>query len=144
GGPAAHQRAGGARRMRLRRLDLIAFGHFTDLSIQLQGSGDLHLLYGANEAGKTTALRAVHELLYGMPVRTDLDFLHPMSRLRVGAVIEGGAGESLEVVRRKGRLDTLRAPSGDAVPESRLTALLGGVSRELFQTMFGLDHAALL
>lgn len=130
--------------MRFRRLDLIAFGHFTDLSIDLVRPADLHLFYGANEAGKTTALRAIHELLYGMPVRTDLAFLHPMNRLRVGAVIEGVDGQTLEVVRRKGRLDTLRTPDGAVVEESRLTALLGGVGPQLFRTMFGVDHAGLV
>ncbi len=129
--------------MRLRRLDLIAFGHFTDLSIELQRQADLHVLYGGNEAGKTTTLRAIHELLYGIPVRTDLAFLHPMNRLRVGAVIEGPGGETLEVVRRKGRLDTLRTPADEVVDEARLTALLGGVGQQLFRTMFGLDHAGL-
>jgi uncharacterized protein YhaN len=130
--------------VRFRRLDLIAFGHFTDVSLELQRHADLHLVYGGNEAGKTTALRAIHELLYGIPVRTDLAFLHPMNRLRVGAVVEGPAGETLEVVRRKGRVDTLRTPGDEVVEESRLTALLGGVGPQLFRTMFGLDHPGLL
>ena len=129
--------------MRFRRLDLIAFGHFTDLSMELRRP-DLHLLHGANEAGKTTALRAIHELLYGIPVRTDLAFLHPMNRLRVGAVLEGPAGETLEVVRRKGRVETLRTPGDEVVEEGRLAALLGGVGPQLFRTMFGLDHPGLL
>jgi uncharacterized protein YhaN len=130
--------------MRFRRLDLVAFGHFTDVSIEFRRPADLHLLYGGNEAGKTTTLRAVHELLYGIPARTDLAFLHPMNRLRIGAVLEGPAGETLQVVRRKGCLDTLRTPEGEVLEESRLSALLGGVGGQLFRTMFGLDHAGLV
>lgn len=130
--------------MRLRRLDLIAFGHFTDVSLELQRPADLHLVYGPNEAGKSTAQRAVLELLFGMPVHTDLAFLHPMNRLRVGAVIEGVSGQTLEAVRRKGRLDTLRTPGDEPVPEASLAALLGGAGRQLFETMFGIDHDRLV
>jgi uncharacterized protein YhaN len=130
--------------VRFRRLDLIAFGRFTDVSLELQRPADLHLVYGSNEAGKTTALRAIQELLYGMPVHTDLAFLHPMNRLRLGAVVEGAHGETLEIVRRKGRVDTLRTPDDEPVPEARLAALLGGAGRQAFETMFGIHHDRLV
>ncbi len=46
--------------MRLRRLDLTRYGKFTDASIEfgerIAGQPDLHILYGPNEAGKSTAL----------------------------------------------------------------------------------------
>jgi len=50
------------------------------------GDHGLHLIYGPNEAGKTSALRAVSHLLFGFPVRTPDDFVHPYDQLRVGAV----------------------------------------------------------
>ncbi|MBK8741639.1 MAG: AAA family ATPase, partial [Betaproteobacteria bacterium] len=45
------------------RLLLHAFGPFTDKTIDSCGApgqpGDLHLIYGPNEAGKSSALRAI-------------------------------------------------------------------------------------
>ena len=48
--------------MRLRRLDLSRYGMFTDHTInfgeRIDGSPDLHIVYGPNETGKSTALGA--------------------------------------------------------------------------------------
>ena len=54
--------------MRFRRLDLLAFGPFTDRTIDLaQGPPGLQLIYGLNEAGKSSLLRAIHGALFGIP-----------------------------------------------------------------------------
>lgn len=53
--------------MRLRRLDLTRFGHFTDRSIDLgpaeTDKSDFHIVYGPNEAGKTTLMEAYLRLI---------------------------------------------------------------------------------
>lgn len=55
--------------MRLRRLLLTRFGHFTDAVLDFgprpEAGADFHVVYGLNEAGKTTFLNAVLRLLYG-------------------------------------------------------------------------------
>ena len=57
--------------MRIRRFDLTAFGHFTGLSMDFApDSPDFHVVYGDNEAGKSTALMAIRYLLYGFPGQT--------------------------------------------------------------------------
>jgi len=64
--------------MRIDSLRLLAFGPFTDRAIDLSGGRQgLHLLYGPNEAGKSTTLRALRQLLYGIPPRSGDGFLHP-------------------------------------------------------------------
>ena len=71
--------------MRIDRLDLIAYGPFTDRSLDLtDGDSGLHLIYGDNEAGKSTSLRALIAWLFGIPVRTNDNFLHSNSQLRIG------------------------------------------------------------
>ena len=46
--------------MKLLGLDLIAFGPFTDKRLDLaDGREGLHLVYGPNEAGKSSALRGI-------------------------------------------------------------------------------------
>ena len=53
--------------MRLRRLDLVRYGKFTDRSLDFgrrpERGPDLHLVYGPNEAGKSTSISAWLDLL---------------------------------------------------------------------------------
>ena len=131
--------------MRLRRLDLLRYGHFTDRSIELPpGGADLHVVFGPNEAGKSTALCAIEDLLFGIPMRSPYDFLHDYSEMRIGARIEN-AEASLEVLRRKGRKDTLLGAGGlpAGAGEEALEPFLAGADRPFFQRMFSLDRARL-
>jgi len=130
--------------VRLDRLDLLAFGPFTDATLDLAvPATGVHVVYGPNEAGKSTALRAVGALLFGFPHQSPDAHLHPASRLRVAGRLRREDEEVLEVVRRKGRKNTLLTPEGDPFPDDALQAALGGASREVFETMFGLDHETL-
>src|SRR5205085_8095329 len=96
-------------RMRIVRLNLLAFGSFSAAGLQFgRKPSAIELVYGSNEAGKSTTLRAISGLLFGIPERTRDAHRHLPSELRVGAVLEGADGRRLEVVRRKGRKGTLR------------------------------------
>ena len=56
--------------MRIQRLDLIAFGPFADTAIEFAPATDagvVDVVFGPNEAGKSTTLRAVGDLLFGIP-----------------------------------------------------------------------------
>ncbi len=131
--------------MKLEQLKLLAVGPFTDLTLDFAvESPRVHLIYGPNEAGKSSALRAVVDLLYGFPTQTSDDFVHAYGKLRVGAVLRIDDQERLEVVRRKANKGSLRnATDEELVDEEVLQRRLGSVGRELFLTMFGLDHARL-
>ncbi|MBI2570138.1 MAG: AAA family ATPase [Candidatus Schekmanbacteria bacterium] len=134
--------------MRVVALHLIAYGSFTDRRLEFPerlGAADFHVVFGRNEAGKSTALQGLRDLLYGIPERTTLDFVHARSDLRVGGRLSAGDGRELEVVRRRGRLRTLlSADDGSPLAEELLSPLLGGVPADVFSTMFGIDHAALV
>lgn len=132
--------------MIIERLDLRAFGCFTDLSLDLSaGPKRFHLVYGANESGKSTSLRAITSLLFGMPHVTDDNFLHNHSNMRVGGVLVDSLGNRLECIRRRGRKATLRdADDQNAIEESLLDEMLGGIDRETFLTRFGLSHDELV
>lgn len=132
--------------MRLRALQLLAVGPFEGVTLDLSGGQQgLHLIHGPNEAGKTSALRALRCLLFGFPHRADeVGFRVPYDRLRVGAVLERGDGTTLEVVRRKGNKNTLRAGDDTAViDEAELGRLLGGIDGDSFAQLFGIDHDGL-
>ncbi|HYW96567.1 MAG TPA: AAA family ATPase, partial [Bacteroidales bacterium] len=132
--------------MRIDELRLMAFGPFSDLALDLSGGlQGLHLIYGANEAGKSSALRALRYLLYGIPERSTDNFIHPYSKMRIGAAIRSSKGKVFEFVRRKGRINTLRTANDDSfLEETDLQQYLSGVNADLFVTMFGIGHEDLV
>lgn len=130
--------------MRFRRLGLDAFGPFTGLSLDFTratGNG-LHLVYGPNEAGKSSSLRAIRDLLFGFPQNTPDAHLHPTAALRLSAVIER-EGQELAFVRRKKRKDSLSGPDDQPLEETRLLRFLNGLDAAAFERLFGLDHERL-
>ncbi len=131
--------------MIIERLDLRAFGKFTDFSIDLSAAPQrFHLVYGANESGKSTSLRAITSLLFGMPHAAEDNYRHTNAQLRVGGLLTDESGNRLECVRRRGRKATLRDGNDDeVVDETIIEEMLGGINRETFLTRFGLSHAEL-
>ena len=93
--------------MKICEIRLMAYGPFTDVRIDLrEGNQGLHIIYGPNEAGKSSALRALRDMLYGIPERSLDNFLHPYTKMRVGGAIQRGNGDVL----------SLSAAKADATP----------------------------
>ncbi len=132
--------------MKILRLDLRAFGPFTGVSLDLsRGREGLHLIFGPNEAGKSSALRALKQLLYGIPGQTADRFVHEYDKLRIGGTLRHVDGSELTFLRRKGNRRVLRAADDRAeIDESLLETFLAGVGKERFETMFGIDHDELV
>lgn len=131
--------------MRIRRFDLLRYGHFTDKSLELPaGTSDFHIIFGPNEAGKSTALSAIEDLLFGIHGKTSYGFLHDYGSMRIGAVLQN-SGDVLEVLRRKGNKDTLLGSDGSPLPngEAVLRPYLASADRTFFERMFSLDHTRL-
>lgn len=131
--------------MRIQRLDLIRYGRFTDALLELpRSNSDIHILFGPNEAGKSTALSAIEDLLFGIANNSPYNFLHDYGSMRIGAILQSG-GDSLEVRRRKGHKDTLLTT--DDLPiaggNGALAPFLGGADQTFFTRMFSLDHERL-
>ncbi|MFK0331720.1 AAA family ATPase [Rhizobium sp. NPDC090275] len=132
--------------MRLRRLDLTRYGKFTDHSIDFgqpsKGEPDLHIIYGLNEAGKSTTFDAFLDLLFGIGATSNYNFIHPYNSMQIGARLEFDGGEH-ELVRLKRRTGSLVDSSGQPVNEGMLSAALGGIGRDAYRTMFSLDDHSL-
>ncbi len=131
--------------MRIDRLELIRYGKFTDRALELPRSAhDLHVIVGANEAGKSTLRSALVHLLYGFPTRQfGYAFLHPLADLRLGAQLSHD-GSTLAFQRIKAARATLRAPDQSVLQDDALAALLGGTDARFFEQMFCLDHDRLV
>jgi len=132
--------------MRIVRLDLLKFGPFTDVSLAFgTGPFGLHIVFGPNEAGKSSALRALRQFFYGIPTRTSDNFLHTNADLRIGAILESVNGEVLHAIRRKTTAQTLRDQDDEQpVDAARLAAVLGGIDEAAFSQRFGIDYQELV
>ena len=133
--------------MRLVELNLLAFGPFTERRLEFAAEGEqpgLQIVYGRNEAGKSSALRGLKALLYGIDARSSDDFIHPRKKMRLAGRIIDSDGRQLEFLRRKGNKDTLLNPDGEAIGDLALAPYLRAVSADMFSSLFGIDHPALL
>lgn len=129
--------------MRFRRLELLRYGGFADRSIDFgDGSVDLHLVVGPNEAGKSTMLQAIGDLLFGIHGQSRQNWRYEYGDLRLRALLERD-GTTLDVTRRKGNSKTLLGAEGSALPDDVLAPFLTGIDRPTFERMFGLDHGQL-
>jgi len=132
--------------MRIKRLDLLAFGPFTNKTLDLsEGKPGLHVVHGPNEAGKSSMLRALRAWLFGIDARSTDNFVHDHRQLRVGGVLETSSGSEIACVRRKGNKDTLlSAETEQPIGDDILSNLLPGLDEKLFSQFHGIDHAGLV
>ena len=132
--------------MRLGRLDLVRYGKFTgrtlDFGTPPHGTPDLHLVYGPNEAGKSTAFAAYLDLLFGIGGQSPYAFLHPYPAMRIGARFDVAGGQR-DLVRIKRQSATLLDADERTLDEGLLAAELGGIGREAYRAMFSLDDDTL-
>ncbi|MBP1989212.1 AAA family ATPase [Paenibacillus eucommiae] len=129
------------------------------VSIEVQGFGVLRertlltdsplvLLYGANEAGKSTLMGFVRAVLFGFPSRGSRAerYEPPMGGAHGGALtLLDGQGQRIRVERYSGSAGARRSSAGivkvtlgDGTTggEELLHALLGGLSADLFRSLF--------
>nr|WP_319395057.1 AAA family ATPase [uncultured Desulfobacter sp.] len=133
--------------MRINRIDLMAFGHFTEKTLDLSdGNFGLHIIYGDNEAGKSTSLRALIGWLFGIETRTQDNFLHANPQLRIGGELQRLNGQKFEFIRRKGNKDTLlKYPDSQPLDENRFSQFFpAGMDETLFTKLWGIDHGRLI
>jgi len=131
--------------MRFDRIDLLRYGCFTDHVIDLKkptGDGDFHIIYGPNEAGKSTLRDACLDFLYGIPLKSGYNFLHDYQVMEIGAKITAN-NTTFQARRNKGNKNTLYAPDGTVMSETTLKSIVGDISREGYEQMYSLDDDSL-
>jgi len=131
--------------VRIDEITLARFGSFTNRVIDFGAADaelDLHVVYGPNEAGKSTLRSAVEYFLYGIPSRTGYNFLHENKSLQIGAKISRG-DQVHELTRIKREANSLRGLDSQAVGDDLLNPWLGGVDRESYRNIFSMDEDSL-
>jgi len=129
--------------VRIERLTLERYGAFTDRTLPFRPDAALHVVLGANEAGKTSALAAIGDFLFGFGARTDYDFRHDGKTLRIGGRLLCSDGSRIAARRRKGNKRTLLDDQDRELSDDLFAPLLAGLTRQSFDTEFGLTSRAL-
>lgn len=131
--------------MRFERLDILRYGALTDRSLAFRPDAQLHIIYGPNEAGKSSALSAISDLLFGFTKVSEKSFLHRPNMLRVGARLSTENGRALEFRRKNGQKNTILKDqeSEEALPDDAMAPFTGSLTREIFERAFGLNSYSL-
>ena len=129
--------------MKIRQLHINRFGHFSECDLVFPGDG-LQVIYGPNEAGKTTLLEFLRGLLFDFPARTPYDFGDKGEMAGV-ATLDLRDGRVVELRRRKGNKDKVSIKlDGQAtdLDDAGWLRLLDHADRGLFESVFafGLDQ----
>lgn len=131
--------------MRFLKIGYRRFGPFEDVVFDVsEGEQGLHVFYGPNEAGKSTALRGLKYLLFGLPHARCEDYHYEAREQVLTAHLRNSRGEEFGFERVRGRNQLRSVEDGAPVSARQLDAFLGGLTPEQFEMLFGLDHARLV
>ena len=119
-------------------------GPFDDTTLDFsKGNPGLHIVYGSNEAGKSSALKYIEWFLFGIPQQNDDNFKHDFEDFLIESAILDSNSKSHLLKRKKANKGKpfLDANNLDATP--MLKPMLGGLVRETFSMQFGISHSQL-
>ena len=122
--------------MRLQHVDLVAYGRCSNVGIDI--GENLTVVVGTNEAGKSTALDALTDLLWGIPTRSARASDVVRSQLRVDGIVDVD-GETYRLVRKSTGLladDLLTSVSAPWDPSDSL-------NRTWWRTRLGINQTDL-
>ncbi len=124
--------------MKIRTLRIENFGIFTEKDLDFK-KGSFHLLFGENEAGKTTLLSLLRYLLFGFPHRCDYQLSTALGEMSASARVTLLDGTDIEFHRRKGRKNTVYGQvvgTQEPIDEETLKRLLGNAHEQLYKNIF--------
>ncbi len=133
--------------MRIERIKIDGFGRFERWEQAL--APGLNVVFGPNEAGKSTLMSFIRAVLFGFSRRAAANRYEPDRGPFGGELLLSSRAGSLWIRRGGSRRRyegelSLRAANGERAPPSRLSEALGGISRHLFFQVFafGLEEVA--
>jgi hypothetical protein len=127
--------------MRINHLQIEQFGHFVDQQYPLDER--FQVIYGENEAGKTTLLNLFRSILFGFEAQCSYSKLaKEFGRGDIAGAIQATLrdGQAIKLRRRKGVKNTVDGEfvdSGMPIQESDWLRLLGNANRLMYQNLFG-------
>lgn len=129
--------------MKLQSSRINHFGHFVDFEMDF-GGAPLVVVYGQNEAGKSTLLEFLRKVLFGFEERERYSF-GDGGEVGGQVVFDLADGRRVDLKRRKGRKNTVQVAINGAdagLNEQSFSRLIGDPDANLFKSIFafGLDE----
>jgi len=124
--------------VKLLRFEIERFGHFSKRAFELGDPREPTLFVGANEAGKTTLLAFLRELMFGFDERSRYAFI-PGEEIAGTATAALANGEKIEFRRRKGRKNVVQGTFGSpprSFGEDDFAGFVGKANASLFANVF--------
>lgn len=125
--------------MKLRHLELENYGIHVEQSFAFE-THSLQIVYGRNEAGKSTLLQAVRELLFGFQHAKSNPFAPDSTKkkMKATAQLTMSDGSDLQIIRRQGNKNTLSGTyQNEEIDEDRWKQLISGADQRLYEHVFG-------
>ncbi len=134
--------------MEIKRIHISGFGKFSDFNLDFKN--DLQVIYGQNEAGKSTLRQFITGILFGFAQnkRQSSNLYEPRNGSQYGGDLVFEQDGSLWDVSRLGRTQSkleITDQNGNHVnnPEIFLTKLLSPFSQDSFEDIFSFDQEQL-
>ncbi|KGH89081.1 ATP-binding protein [Oenococcus oeni] len=134
--------------MEIKRIHISGFGKFSDFNLDFKN--DLQVIYGQNEAGKSTLRQFITGILFGFAQnkRQSSNLYEPRNRSQYGGDLVFEQDGSLWDVSRLGRTQSkleITDQNGNHVnnPEIFLTKLFSPFSQDSFEDIFSFDQEQL-
>lgn len=131
--------------MKLSRFEVERFGHFTKRVFELGDPREPTVFLGPNEAGKSTLLAFLRELLFGFQERSRYAFAGAED-IAGNAAGDLQNGDAIAFRRRKGRKNTVSGAVGNPprpFGEDELAGFVGQANASLFANVFAFGLAEL-
>ncbi len=129
--------------MKINALEIDGYGVWTGLRIE-RISDSLSVIYGANEAGKTTLLQFIRSMLYGFSPARDRYFPPVHGGVPGGTIDVSGPPGRFEIARHlqadgSGEEVVLTAPDGTRQGEHVVKLLLSNIDEAIFNNVFAVE-----
>ncbi|USS85226.1 AAA family ATPase [Fructilactobacillus myrtifloralis] len=123
--------------MKIEAVEVYHYGKLHQLHLQFD---ELQLIYGNNEAGKTTLINFILDILFGFEHRSQTHPYAPKDNSKMGGKLTVSTGTDQLVIERVegkngGELSLFDAV-GNPLPPTRLQQLLGPINRDVYYKLF--------
>ncbi|QNF28277.1 ATP-binding protein [Metabacillus elymi] len=130
--------------MKIEKLMIYGYGKFENQTIEFTDS-KLQIIYGENEAGKSTIMSFIHSILFGFPTKQQTgNRYEPKRGSAYGGylMIRTEENQQLKIERRPGKAGgevIVELEGGTVQKEEYLQTILGGIDLETYKSIFSFD-----
>ncbi|APH06067.1 ATP-binding protein [Bacillus weihaiensis] len=129
--------------MKIKELMIYGYGRFEKTHIVITDD-QLQIVYGENEAGKSTLMSFIHSILFGFPTKQQAEKRYEPKQGGAygGYLLIEKNGEALKVERlpgKNGGTVTIKGEDGSDRGEDFLQELVSGIDKETYRSIFSFD-----